>query len=242
MSDKIKAVLFDLDGTLLQVDMYRDFLPAYLKRISGVVADRIPPERFVKKLMAATDAMVRNDDAGRTNREVFIDHFFSDIDEQPDEMMPVFDRFYEEQFDSLRPLTRCEPEARGVVQAAIKGGYDVVVATNPVFPRIAIERRLVWAGVDDLPFTLVTTYENMHYCKPNPNYFREIVDHVGCKPGEALMVGNDVEEDLVAAEVGLKTFLVANEFTVQRNETRKFASTYEGTMAELRGLLENGKL
>lgn len=237
----MKAVLFDLDGTLLQVDMYKDFLPAYLKLLGGFIADRYAPDKFVKQLLASTDAMVRNDGKG-TNEEVFAEHFFNGIGGDREEWMPVFDRFYEQEFIRLKPLTKPEPGARRAVEAAFERGCKTAVATNPVFPRAAMNHRIHWAGLNDLPFSLVTSYEDMHYCKPNPAYYLEVLEHMGCRPDEALMVGNDVEEDLAAAKVGLKTFLVVNDFTVQRAAQRETEADFEGTLADLARMLKNGEI
>jgi FMN phosphatase YigB (HAD superfamily) len=82
----------------------------------------------------------------------------------------------------------------------------------------------------------------MHYCKPNPSYYLEVLERMGCAPDEALMVGNDVEEDLAAAKVGLKTFLVVNEFTVQRGAEREMQPDFEGTLSDLAELLQSGAL
>lgn len=235
----MKAVLFDLDGTLLGVDMYRDFLPGYTKRLAAFVAGRIPPDRFIQQLLASTDVMVRNRGGARTNREVFIEDFFRGIESCPEEWMPLFDRFYAEEFPALKSLTSVQPGARSAVEAAIGHGMSVAVATNPVFPKEAMVHRLTWAGLNDLPFALVTSYEDMHACKPNPEYFSEVLDRMGCRPDEALMVGNDVEEDLVASKVGMKTFLIINDYTVQRGKERAFHPDYEGTMGDLTDLLES---
>ncbi|HBE06327.1 MAG TPA: HAD family hydrolase, partial [Firmicutes bacterium] len=63
----MKAVLFDMDGTLLGVDMYEVFLSGYVKRLGDFVADRADERYFIKQLMAATNAMVSNEDPSLTN-------------------------------------------------------------------------------------------------------------------------------------------------------------------------------
>lgn len=161
----MKAVLFDLDGTLLRIDMYQDFLPAYLKLLGGFVAGRYAPDKFIKQLLAATEVMVRNDGTRGTNEQVFAEHFFKGIGEDREQWMPVFERFYEHEFVRLKALGKPEPGARPAVEAALGRGYKTAVATNPVFPRAAMNHRLSWAGLEDLPFALVTSYEDMHYCK-----------------------------------------------------------------------------
>ncbi len=78
-----------------------------------------------------------------------------------------------------------------------------------MFPRIAVERRLVWGKLDGLNFDLITTYHNMHATKPHPQYYREILSKLDCPPAEALMVGDDWELDLApAASLGMHTFWI----------------------------------
>lgn len=228
----MKAVLFDMDGTLLGVDMYQVFLPGYLKRLGEFVADRADTRYFTKQLMAATEVMVANEDPSLTNAEAFSRHFFGATGWNNEEWMPLFTRFYQEEFGKLQSLTKMEPYALPAVNAVIEKGYDAVLATNPVFPLEAMRHRMRWGGFEKAPFKLVTSYENMHFCKPNPNYYLEILDKIKCGPEDALMVGNDAEEDLVAASIGMKTFLVVNEYTIQRHEAKKYEPDYQGTLQD----------
>ena len=64
-----------------------------------------------------------------------------------------------------------------------------------------------WAGVDDLPFKWVTTYENSRYCKPNLRYFDDACARLGHAPEACLVVG-DEHMDMVARNIGCDTFLV----------------------------------
>jgi len=115
----------------------------------------------------------------------------------------------------LRPLTRTLPEARPLVEWALERGLQVAIATNPLFPRTAIEQRLEWAGVPvgarwPRPYALVTSYEIMHATKANPAYYHEILAHLGRQPGECLMVGDDWERDIApAASVGIPVYWIA---------------------------------
>jgi HAD superfamily hydrolase (TIGR01549 family) len=210
MMNELRSVLFDLDNTLLINDMDA-FVPAYLKLISAYAAPLRDPKRFVQDMLAATDVMATNTDPAISNEKAFWDAFTELTGWDPAEMIPFFARFYEERFDGLRPLTQPRPEARPVVEWAFARGYQVVIATNPMFPRIATEKRLAWAGlgVDEFDYTLVTTYENMHATKPHREYYLEILDHVDCIPPQALMVGDDWERDIEpAGTVGMRTYWV----------------------------------
>jgi HAD superfamily hydrolase (TIGR01549 family) len=203
-----RAILFDLDDTLLENNMDR-FLPAYFGLLTPHMASYVPPDKFMSALLAATRAMVENTDPTLTNQQVFAADFFPRVGRTADELMPVFEDFYATQFGQLRSLTRCRPEARAVVQAVFDAGLDVVIATNPLFPETAIRQRMEWADVADFPFRLVTSYETMHACKPHSQYYQEIAECIGRKASECVMVGDDWKNDIAPAlQAGLRTYWV----------------------------------
>lgn len=89
-------------------------------------------------------------------------------------------------------------------------GFRVALATNPIFPAVATESRVRWAGLEPDDFELYTTYENSKFCKPNPGYYSEIIKKLKCSAEECLMVGNDVTEDMIAEKLGMKVFLLTD--------------------------------
>jgi len=204
----IRAVLFDLDDTLLENNMDR-FVKEYFDLLTPHMAHMVLPEKFVSALLHATFAMIGNRDSAVTNRQAFINDFFPRVGWKAEEMMPLFDDFYAVQFDKLRSLTRPNPSARAAIQTAFDTGCDVVIATNPIFPETAIRQRIEWAGVSDFPFKLITSYEVMHFAKPNSRYYLEILEHIGRSPDECIMVGNDWDNDIAPAmKAGLQVFWV----------------------------------
>ncbi len=234
MNKTIKAILFDLDGTLLDNHM-EAFLPHYFQRLAARVAHVLPPDEFMDHLMRGSEAMMAND--GRaTNEEVFAATFYPLTGHPRHELEPVFADFYANDFPALRQYTRRKPAARQVVQRAFDLGCDVVIATNPLFPAVAIEQRLEWAGVADFPYRLVTTYENSRACKPNLLYYEHIMERIGRGPEACLMVG-DEDWDMVAAHLGCATFLVPGPAT--RLDPATPPPTYQGTLAGLGELLQS---
>lgn len=233
MDAQIRAILFDLDGTLLDNDM-NEFLPHYFRKLTEWVSALVPPDRFMDCLMTATDGMLSNDGQA-TNEEVFSRIFYPLVGVMREEMEPVLQSFYSVEFPTLQHHTRYKPEAPGVVQQAFDLGCDVVVATNPLFPATAVEQRMQWAGVADFPYRLVTSYENCRAAKPSLLYFEQILDTIGCPAGEALVVG-DENMDMVAAHLGCRTFLVPGSRTELAPSTPE--PDYRGSLADVGVLLE----
>ena len=207
----LKAILFDLDDTLLGNPM-ETFVPSYFQALTHHAARLIPPDRLIPELLRATQAMEANDGHGPTNEETFAAVFYPALGCEPDELKPLFEQFYAQEFPKLRPLTRLLPEARPLVEWALGRGLQVAIATNPLFPRTAIEQRLEWAGVPttEFDYALVTSYEIMHATKAHPAYYRETCARLGRHPGECLMVGDDWERDIApAASVGISVYWIA---------------------------------
>ncbi|MDF2572222.1 MAG: gph [Sporomusa sp.] len=226
----IKCVLFDLDGTLLPINQ-DEFLREYLKHLGARVAQVVDSKKFIGQLLASTEVMIKSRDKVKTNQQVFLEDFLPNIGVAADVLMPVIDGFYETDFVLVKPTTNYNVAARQAVLAVAELGLDVVIATNPIFPISAIRQRIDWAGVGDIDFKFVTSYEECHFCKPHPDYYLEIAERIGRHPTECLMVGNDVGEDLAAAMIGMKTYLVTDCLLNRKNIAVK--TDYQGTLTEL---------
>lgn len=205
-----RTILFDLDGTLLPIDTDR-FVYHYLQEVAAHAGHLVDPQHLTRQLMASTAVMIQNSDPSCTNAQVFAADFFPKVGRAEAELMPVFEAFYRERFPRLKEVCPGLPGlGRQIVQTALDHGYELVLATNPLFPRAAVEERMRWIGIDRYPWRLITTYEEMHFCKPQPAYYREVLDLIGRQPGECIMVGNDIEEDGAAAAVGIEVYLLTD--------------------------------
>jgi FMN phosphatase YigB (HAD superfamily) len=205
------TLLIDLDDTLLQNDIDR-FLPHYLGAFSKEVAPITDPERFVKSLLAGTQAMVKNRRPDLTLQEAFEQVFFPATGLNREVFLPVAEHFYADVFPKLRSLTQPKPGAAELIQAAEQRGYRLAVTTNPLFPRTAILQRLEWAGLpaDQHPFDLIASYETFHFCKPEPAFFAEALARLGWPDGAVLVIGDSQENEVNAAcSMGLAVFWIS---------------------------------
>ncbi len=204
-----KVILFDLDGTLLPMDNDK-FVEAYFTGIATRLAEfGYEPNTLVETIWAGIRAMKKNN-GEKFNEAVFWATVSALRGEKILADKPYFDKFYREDFDKVQPSCGYTPKAFELIATAKALGYRVVLATNPVFPAIATQKRIRWAGLSPEDFELYTTYENSRYCKPNPEYYLEILQKLGVQPQECLMVGNDVGEDMVAETLGMKVFLLTD--------------------------------
>ena len=206
---KIKAVFFDLDGTLLPMDQ-DIFIKAYL----GGLVKRLAPKGYDPKdiagaLWKSTDAMVKNDGV-KTNDQVFWDSFAAILGENVRDEEPMLDEFYRNEFQNISNYCGFTEDAKKIVDDLKARGIKLVLATNPLFPAVATESRMRWAGLSPEDFEIYTTYENSRFCKPNLEYYKWLLERIGLSAGECLMVGNDVGDDMVAEALGMKVFLLTD--------------------------------
>jgi len=204
---KYSAILFDLDGTLLDVDMRR-YIPAYVQGLADCVADIVPHETASRTLLELVHQLIRRDDGDESNNRWYLVHAAASFGIDPDELQRRFSPWFAEGLTGLDPLMAPAPLARSIVEGCLRRGQKVAVATNPVFPQTVIASRLRCAGLADLELSLVTNSDNSRRCKPNPQYFHDVLDTLGVQAADCLMVGNDTGHDLAARYAGIATFLV----------------------------------
>lgn len=206
---KISTVLFDLDGTLLPMDQ-----DAFVKAYFGLLAKKLAPhgykpEELIAAIWSGTKAMIKNT-GEKTNEEAFWEDFTGHYGETARKDIGIFDEFYRTDFEGVQGVCGFHPKAAETVALCKAMQLQVVLATNPIFPAVATQARIRWAGLTPEDFSLYTTYENASYCKPNPDYYTQILTRLQLKPEECLMVGNDVTEDMVAQKLGMKVFLLTD--------------------------------
>ena len=205
----IKTIFFDLDGTLLPMDQEL-FVKSYTKRLAKyMVPHGYDPQVLIKGLWDGTGAMIKNNGAA-TNETVFWNVFNAIVGFDARKDLDKFDDFYRTDFQNAKESCGFAPKAADTVRRLRQRGFGVVLATNPLFPAIATESRIRWAGMESEDFDLYTTYEFCSYCKPSIAYYQEILDKLGLNPEECAMVGNDADEDMIAEHLGMKTFLLTD--------------------------------
>ena len=225
----IKAVLFDLDATLLPMD--QDLI---LKTYIGMLAKKMEPHGypaadFADAIWRGSYEMIKND-GSRLNSDAFWDYFCERFGSRARDDEPLLDAFYQNEYRSVKSMCGYAPDAKVAVEAVRSHGAKAILATNPLFPAVATNERIRWAGLSPDMFDYITTYDNSRYSKPNPKYYIEIAERMGIKTEECLMVGNDTGDDMSAAKAGMQVYLVTDNLI---NKSGEDISKYEnGTLAE----------
>jgi FMN phosphatase YigB (HAD superfamily) len=229
----LEAILTDLDGTLLDVDM-NVFIPRYLKLMQKEAVEQgiIAPEHDLgQDVLTCTARMLADVSGDTTNQDVFMGHFFllPAYQGKEEQMTKFFAHFYDQVFPAMKDYTACIPQAAELVAKLSALGKPLILATNPLFPEQAIRWRVEWAGLDPRQFLLMTAYEQMHAAKPHLQYYQEICRLYGFDPARCLMIGNDAYEDVVAGQLGMRTYLLTDHLIPT---DQPLQPTWSGSMTE----------
>lgn len=213
----LNTMLFDLDGTLLPMDT-KLFEKLYFGAMSDSLADLIEPKTLINNIWASTTAMVQSLEY-KTNEEVFMADFEKRIEVDLAVYKERFDKFYDEAFLKSKTAVSQNKFIQDSVKLLKEKGYKMVIATNPLFPLKAIHHRIRWAGFEPSEFEYITHYEKNHYCKPHLEYYEEILKDIDREAHECMMIGNDVQEDLISGKLGMQTFLIKDHMLHRTEES-----------------------
>lgn len=207
-STTIDTLLFDLDETLIH--SRRFFLEIHfvinaMQRFYGT----LPMWNFYSILKKAIKKS-KTHGTDKTNHAVLVEELSKHTDQSEQAIDDIIQCHLADDFKILKKHFTPVPGAKQTIELAQELGYHLVIATNPSISLPTIKLRLEWAGVGDIPFEFITHSEVMTRCKPDPDYYREILDMCNLEAGQCLMIGNDTENDLIAREVGILTYILEN--------------------------------
>ncbi|MDH6366396.1 MULTISPECIES: HAD family hydrolase [unclassified Breznakia] len=215
----MNTILFDLDGTLLSMDL-DEFIKQYFGQIKRKFADSTyDADLLIKAIWAGTEAMTTND-GSQTNAEIFWQTFEQVSSIPASEIESTFEDFYTTDFQNIESVVTQNADIVEAIEVLKQKGYKMIAATNPLFPKIASESRLRWSGVDADAFLEVTTFEDYHYCKPNPAYFTEVLEKHQIDKADVMMVGNDAQEDGAILKLDIPLYLINDHLIDRKNEAK----------------------
>ena len=220
----LKAVFFDLDGTLLPFDE-DEFLKTYIGLISIFIKQfDYDKDLFVKTLFDGLKEMYKND-GSKSNDDVFWDTFARNFGEEELVNRPKFDIFYETDFLKVKAICKDNPLAKPIVDFCNENNLITVLATNPIIPGRGTIHRMSFVGLKESDFDYITLMESFGFTKPNPQFFLELLKKFDLKPEEVIMFGNNEVEDALCAEsVGIKTYLIDSPYYIKdKKEERDFS-------------------
>ena len=231
MTKPYQAILFDLDGTLLPMD-----LEAFTNTYFGLLARRLgqyDPKSVISAVWEGTKAMMTND-GSMTNEDrfwtVFANRMGPDVVREKDNL----EDFYRTDFHKAKAICGDNPHAKAIIDLAHEKADQVILATNPLFPVCAVESRLNWVGLTTDDFDYITSYETSTCCKPTKAYYEAICRVNGLDPAKCLMIGNDLKEDgFGARQLGMKVHIVTDSLIAHGLELNEYPHSTFAELAEV---------
>ncbi|MGI6392405.1 MAG: HAD family hydrolase [Candidatus Izemoplasmatales bacterium] len=204
-----ETIMFDLDGTLLPLDEDK-FINLYFGGLAKIAAQiNLEHGRFMDALASGVKAMLSND-GGETNYNRFWKTFCTDLNLETAVVEQLFLEYYLTDFKKCRVSSWNNPLALPLIRFLKQKGKRIILATNPLFPLVAIRERMSWINLEIVDFSDITTYENSSFSKPKYQYYQEIIQRHALDVNQTLMIGNDASEDMIAGVLGVKTYLVTD--------------------------------
>lgn len=223
-----KAILFDLDGTLMPITN-EDFQKVYLSSLAEKLSPYIEPKLMLNAMWQSLEVMM-NDQSQKMNDRVFFKHMNQLLGKDLVETLtPEFEAYYLNEFKVLKDALDSNHEMVETISYLKNKGYDLIVATNPMFPAVAVEQRIKFSGLKVDDFKYVSNFELHSATKPNVKFYEEVLEINNLKPEECLMIGNDMQEDMVVKHLGMDGWIITD-YLITNGE--KDISDWSGTRQE----------
>ena len=203
----IKAVLLDLDNTLLH-NPDGPFARAFKRAFDAHFSDSLGLEKSSTAFHSAIQSLSGPRDMMTANADAMTAELAQAFQLSSETLRQALTAFYQQPYDSLRRRAASIPVAYQLIETLLEQDLLVGIATQPIYPESAILKRLDWAGLADFQHDLafISHSENMHFAKPEPAYYAELVARIGIEPDEALMIGDSQANDIQPAQtLGIHT-------------------------------------
>lgn len=213
----IKAILFDLDDTLLDLNLSA-FMAAYGMEQCRVLS-RVTGRSLPQCTAALAKAYLAIDDQGRldgmTNERLMwktLDEALGTVSQNPSlrGALAYLDAQGAQRFRNGLVQARPRKGNHEAIEAARCLGLTVALATNPCFTLEVDRLRLGWAELTEDDFADITHLTNSTRNKPSARYYLEFISRLGLQPEECLMVGNDIRRDFCKPDIGMVTAYVGH--------------------------------
>ncbi|HIA83146.1 MAG TPA: TIGR02253 family HAD-type hydrolase [Candidatus Marinimicrobia bacterium] len=190
----IKAIIFDLDNTLL------DFVKMKQFSVKAAITAMNEAGLEVDEKKAYEDIFDLYMERGWENQQVFDDYLNQTVGEVSNKILAAGIVSYRRAREATLLVY---PNVNKTLIQLIKMGINLAVVSDA--PSREAWMRLYYLNLHHV-FDPVLTFDDTGVRKPSPKPFQMALDYLKIKPNEAIMIGDWPERDVVGAkEIGMKT-------------------------------------
>jgi len=190
----IKAIIFDLDNTLL------DFVKMKQFSVKAAITAMNEAGLEVDEKKAYEDIFDLYMERGWENQQVFDDYLNQTVGEVSNKILAAGIVSYRRAREATLVVY---PNVNKTLIQLIKMGINLAVVSDA--PSREAWMRLYYLNLHHV-FDPVLTFDDTGVRKPSPKPFQMALDYLKIKPNEAIMIGDWPERDVVGArEIGMKT-------------------------------------
>jgi HAD superfamily hydrolase (TIGR01509 family) len=180
----IKAVIFDIDGTLVDsVDLHARAWQETFSHFGHEVAFEDVRSQIGK--------------GGDQLMPVFLST--EEIEQHGEEIENFRSALFKEKY---LPQVHCFPATRELLQRIKRKGLKIALASSAKGDELATYKEI--AGVDDL-IDEETSSDDAEKSKPHPDIFEAALGRLGLDAGEAIVIGDSPYDAQAAGKIGLRT-------------------------------------
>lgn len=190
----IKAIIFDLDNTLL------DFVKMKQFSVKAAITAMNEAGLEVDEKKAYEDIFDLYIERGWENQQVFDDYLNQTVGKVSNKILAAGIVSYRRAREATLVVY---PNVNKTLIQLIKMGINLAVVSDA--PSREAWMRLYYLNLHHV-FDPVLTFDDTGVRKPSPKPFQMALDYLKIKPNEAIMIGDWPERDVVGAkEIGMKT-------------------------------------
>ena len=209
--------IFDLDGTLIKEDAKKSY-EIFFEHLSSRFYEKfgIDKTMFISSMYNTIKAMDSIDGKENIEKQFFkVLHSLINVDIS--DISAQFEEFYNNEFDKVLEAYGGIPQTNEILNFLSKQNHNIIIATDPLLPEIAVTKKIKHANLNPNTFDFVTYNTNSNYTKSNNQFFIDLFKNLNLNPEETIVIGNTIPTDIPSFPV--KEVLIISESLYEKSVT-----------------------
>lgn len=206
----IKAIIFDLDGTLVQTEIIK--ANSYAKAVSEISSNKVTEDEVIKNFknyvgLSRTD-VIKNLVKDYSEKLINISHQIEDIEDLLiEKRLEIYNNMLED--PGILPRYCCKM-TMGFLHSVFEDGYLTGLAT--MSHCMQVERVLKIMNIKN-QFKFVITRDEIENAKPHPEIYLRMKNKLGVESEECVVIEDSTTGIKAALSANMNVFAVTNSIT-----------------------------